>query len=162
MMRWILALLTWSLLIAPLAKAGGPIPFLFMPAQQGTAPYIWIGGGGDSNWNNTANWSTGVVPGSGQVAIFDDHCSGASCNVTVNVDPNVGGVDMKSTYTGTITQSAGVIITVGSSGWLQAGGTFVGSSSTIMMTNFGKLNLQGGSFTSTSGILQFGGNAGGT
>ena len=114
------------------------------------APYIWDGGGVDANWNTPQNWSTDVVPGAGDVAIFNSICA-TSCLATINVDPNVAGIDIQADYTGTITQSAGIATTVGASGYIQAAGTFVGGNSTIDLN--GPFTLSGGSFTSTSGTM---------
>ena len=42
------------------------------------------------------------------------------------MDVDVLGIDINAGYTGTITQASGVGITVGTSGYNQAAGTFVG------------------------------------
>lgn len=119
-----------------------------------SSPFSWIGGGGNANWNNGANWAGGSAPTTNDVAIFDNSCSGADCNVTVNADIDVKGIDIKSTYTGTITQASTKTITVGSSNWSQAGGTFAGGDSGINVNGF--FSLTGGTFTSTSGTLYVG------
>ena len=112
-----------------------------------------------ANWNNTANWSlssggTGNagVPGANDVAIFD---GGGGANGNCNVDATVnqtgtGGFNIGSGYSGTISQGA-VTITVGSTGWTQAGGTFNGGSNPIAIN--GPVALSGGTFKSTSGTL---------
>lgn len=114
-------------------------------------PFNWTGAGGNSNWNTAANWSGGVAPNSTQVPTFNSTYCGATCNATVNVDPNVRGVRTTSGYFGTITQNAGVAMTIGSSGWIQNGGTFSGAASSITIN--GSFALNAGGFTSTSGTL---------
>jgi hypothetical protein len=106
--------------------------------------------GGTGGWNNTNNWSTASgstsgasVPGASDIAIFDNNSP--SCTTDANV--NVLGISITSGYTGTITQGA-FTITVGSSSWTQAGGTFTGSASSISAVSF---TLSGGTFNSTSG-----------
>lgn len=113
------------------------------------AAFTWLGKGGNTNWNTTANWSTGVQPGAANTALFDGNCT--QCNATVNVDPNVQGVIIGSGYTGTITQSAGVSFTVGNLGWNQAAGTFTGGNSAMAIGK--EFIMTGGNFSSTSGIL---------
>ena len=114
---------------------------------------VWTGAV-DNNWNNANNWSPSGVPGSGDIAIFDNTCT--RCDMTINATVNVLGIDMRSTYTGTITHSTHTI-TVGASGWLQAGGTFNGGSGGINITNNtgNAFTLTNGTFRSTSGYLSF-------
>lgn len=114
-------------------------------------PFHWSGAGGDTNWNNALNWSGGVVPGASDTAAFSNAYCGANCNATFNVNPNVRGIRLLSDYTGTITQPSGVAISIGSLGWVQNGGTFLGSdaSQTILNT----LIVNAGSFRATSGLL---------
>ena len=126
--------------------------------QAGAADRYWIATSA-ANWNNTANWSlssggTGNagVPGAGDVAIFDG-AGGANgdCNIDATVSQTTGGgFNIGSGYSGTISQGA-VTITVGSTGWTQAGGTFNGGSNPININ--GPVALSGGTFTSTSGTL---------
>jgi len=115
----------------------------------------WIATSG-ANWNNTANWSatsggTGgaSVPGNNDVAFFDG-AGGANGDCNINATVNVGGsggLNIGSGYGGTITQGA-FTITVGSTGWTQAGGTFTGSAAG--MTLNGAFALSGGTFNAGS------------
>ncbi len=112
----------------------------------------WNGGGATNNWNLAGNWVGGLVPGAGDVATFD----GTSAkNATVNVSINVAGIDIQGTYLGVISQAAGSTVTIGASGFSEAGGTFTGGADPITIT--GPFSLTGGSFTSTSGTLSVSG-----
>jgi hypothetical protein len=117
-----------------------------------TAPFTWIGGGGNSNWSNTANWSTGVVPGGADTAIFDNNCVGANCNATINVAIDIGGIDMKSTYTGTITQGA-VNVILNGGGLAIAGGTLSGSTN-LFRVRLGTITLSGGTWTAGNQTIE--------
>ncbi len=113
------------------------------------ATRTWDGGGGaDTNWNTAANWSSNSIPGSSDTARFDNSSSN---NCTINVNIDVQGIDIRSTYTGTITQSSGKTVTVGTADFSQAGGTFTGGDSTIDCND--RFTLSGGTFTATSGTL---------
>lgn len=114
--------------------------------------FTWVGLGGDSNWNTPSNWSTGVVPSTSDSATFDDHCI-SNCDPTINVGISIGGINIKNTYSGVITQASGNSITIGASGWSQTAGTFSGSDAAITMN--GPFVLTGGSFTSTSTTITF-------
>ncbi len=59
---------------------------------------------------------------------------------------------MQTGYVGTITQSSGISVLVGASGWTQNAGTFLGSNTNITIND--RLTLNGGAFTSTSAILE--------
>jgi hypothetical protein len=111
-------------------------------------PYTWIGLGVDANWTTPANWYGGQAPGLSNVAIFDNNCI-SNCNPTIDAAISIRGVNLKSTYAGTVTQGAGNTITIGSSGWNQAGGFFSGGNSAVTMN--GPFSLSGGTYTATSG-----------
>ena len=111
------------------------------------ATRTWTGLGVTNNWNDAANWSGGLIPGAADVATFDGT---SSKNAIVNVAVNVGGVSIAG-YGGTITQAAGIAVTVGATGWTQAGGTFVGG--TAAFTLNGPYQLTSGGYTTTSGTM---------
>ncbi|MGB9911095.1 MAG: hypothetical protein ACPLKP_00590, partial [Microgenomates group bacterium] len=131
--------------------------FLFSPSFVLAANKTWDGGGtdqtcggnpGDGNkWSCVYNWSGDTLPTSSDVAIFDN-TSSKNCVIDVNI--TLVGLTINSGYSGTITQNAEITLTT--SGFTQYGGSFVGGSQKIDI-NDGSFNLQGGSFTSTSGIL---------
>ncbi|MEP7265254.1 MAG: T9SS type A sorting domain-containing protein [Bacteroidota bacterium] len=114
---------------------------------------VWTNGNGNNNWSDPLNWNTGAVPGTNDIATF----STSSANCSINANVSVSGISIASGYSGIVTQPAGKTITLASSGFNQAGGTFVGGTSTIDI-NSGTFTLSGGAFTSTSGGLYIGGN----
>lgn len=136
-------------LVLMIALFGGA--FWYVKQAQGVTR-TWDGGGADANWNTPANWSGDTVPTSADVAQFDGTCA-SNCSPTINVTLSSGsapaGINMASDYAGTITQAAA--FAVGTSGWIQNGGTFIGGSQTITLN--GDITLAGGTFTSTSGTL---------
>jgi hypothetical protein len=120
--------------------------FLFLSHRVAAVNRIWDGGGPNNNWSEPLNWSGDIVPGSVDVAVFD---STSSKDATIDVNVNVAGINIAAGYSGTITQAAGVNLTVGTSDFTQAGGTFNGGSGT---TTFGdRFNQTGGTFIATSG-----------
>ena len=123
----------------------------------------WDGGGTDgtcggagtaNNWSCSANWSGDTAPTASDVAIFDGT---STKNATITSAVNVAGISINSGYTGTITQSGSNTITIGSSNYSQADGTFTGGSGTIDLNGY--FTLSGGTFTSTTGTLEVGRNA---
>lgn len=110
------------------------------------------GGAGDGNkWSCAANWSGDVAPGASDIAVFD---TTSTKDVTIASNISVAGISINAGYTGTITQTSTFTVTVGSSHYSQADGTFTGGSGTIDIN--GTFTLSGGTFTSTSGTLEVG------
>ena len=114
------------------------LPFLLvffaLPATASAATKYWIGANGGSFTSNS-NWSTTsggandtTAPGASDVATFD---GGTSTNAIISSAINVRGITMKAGYSGILTQSAGVQMVVGATGFLQSGGTFSGGNDTI-------------------------------
>ena len=117
-----------------------------------TYSYNWTGASGDGNFNTATNWSGGIVPTATDVVVFQNTYCGANCNASINVNSSVKGLQMLSPYTGTVTQAATRTLTVGTRGWKQFAGTFIGSNATIDIGS--KFNISSGaSFTSTSSTL---------
>ncbi len=122
----------------------------------------WVGTAG-GNTNDTANWSStdptsctgggASVPGPSDIAIFDADCDNSA---TINANLDVVGININTGYTGTITQNTGITVTVGTSNYIQADGTFSGGNSAIDIN--GDFTISGGSFTSTSGTMTISGS----
>jgi hypothetical protein len=132
---------------APYEITGPNSPSCTLAKVTGTNRY-WVATTPGGNWNTTANWSDESggaggfsVPGSGSVAIFD---GGGAGNCALDAAVDVAGINIGAGYSGTISQGA-VTITVGSTGWTQAGGAFSGSTSAITLN--GAFALSGGTFT---------------
>jgi autotransporter-associated beta strand protein len=85
---------------------------------------LWQGASGGL-WSVGSNWSLGAAPGSGDIATFDPSLTGGA-NTSSIIDSvfagSVDGVNIASGYTQTITENRN--LTVGASGFTQAGGTF--------------------------------------
>ena len=141
--------------LAGLLPLGAAVILLALVSAQPTiaATRTWTGLGATNNWNDTANWSGGVVPGAADVASFDGT---SSKNATMNVAVNVLGVSIGPGYGGTITQAAGIAATVGATGWTQSGGMFVGS--TAAFTVNGPFAISAGSYSATTATLSVSGN----
>ncbi|MBN8696071.1 MAG: hypothetical protein J0L87_06040 [Bacteroidetes bacterium] len=103
------------------------------------------------NWNVASNWTPAQVPGVNDIAVFNATKLG-SCVMNVNVD--IGGISVQSGYTGTISQSSGIKVKIGSQNAIFSAATFTGSATTTdsIIVN-GTFTLSGSNFTSTSGYL---------
>jgi len=130
-----------------------------LPARA--AVIVWDGGGATNAWSEGANWTGDVAPGAADIATFDG-TSTKNATIDAGFAGSVAGIDINTGYTGIITQAR--TITVGTSNYDQAAGTFTGSADT--MTVNGTFTLSSGTFTAPSGTLQLASNfthtAGGT
>ncbi|MFC1570730.1 beta strand repeat-containing protein, partial [Candidatus Omnitrophota bacterium] len=86
--------------------------------------YTWIGLGSGNLWSTPENWQT-AVPGSvghtGATAVFSN-ITAKDCIIDGAAPASVGGMEIQSGYTGTITQAVGTFTISGN--YSQAGGTF--------------------------------------
>lgn len=130
---------------------------VFISESSFSANRYWIGPSG-GNWNAAANWSNrsggasiSAIPGASDMVFFE-----GAANCTVDANLNVKGISIDATYSGTISVNSGVLITIASSGFTQAGGTFTGGNQEIRIN--GPFSLSGGIFNSTSGTLQVSSN----
>ncbi len=109
--------------------------------------------------NTAGNWTTtsggtcgtsvsGAVPGTSDIAVFD---SGCTYSATIDTNWNVGGITISTGYSGTITQAGIYSVTVGSSGFSQAAGTFVSNPSTNAFASPANFILTGGTFDRFTG-----------
>ena len=83
--------------------------------------YIWMGRT-DSDWNTGANWSGSAVPPTdGSVVVaFTGACQAeATCNAVTAGNVDVKGMWLYGSYVGTITQSPGNTVDVGTDRWIQ-------------------------------------------
>jgi len=148
--------------LIPLILALAGIP------SASAATRVWDGGGVTNAWSEAANWSGDVVPGVNDVATFDGTSTN---NATIDANGpqganiNVGILQIKAGYTGTITQepSVNVRLTVDFN-QSEPLSTFIGGSGDLDVDQ--NFLLTGGTFTSPSGRLLVGANfshtAGGT
>ena len=129
--------------------------FVFVIVRQAQgAIRTWDGEGtevscpGNSNgWSCAQNWSADTIPGSSDVATFDG-TSDKDATIDASFGGSVQGVDINSGYDGTITAARS--LTVGSSNFDQASGTWNGAAQTLDI-NDGSFTVSGGSHTATSG-----------
>ncbi|MBY0471963.1 Ig-like domain-containing protein [bacterium] len=124
--------------------------------------HTWTGASSNTWTNSTAaNWcgtvntpglsgtcaGASAVPGASDTAIIDDTCSSANCTPTVNYAASVAGLKIG----GSQLSQGGSALTIGSTGFTQTAGTFVGNATNITVN--GPFSGTGGSFTSTSATL---------
>jgi fibronectin-binding autotransporter adhesin len=121
--------------------------FFHLLGLQALPPFVWTGNGANSNWTTIENWSQNTVPGVGDTAIFGAYCT-TNCNPTIAANISVKGFNIESGYTGTITQPASITFSIGTDGWVQAGGTFAGGNSNVTIS--GPFTFSGGTYTATS------------
>ncbi len=119
-----------------------------------SANYYWIGSS-SGNWNSTTNWSlspggssVGVLPGNSDIVIFD---GSRNTNCTINLNVNVSGFIINSTYTSTVNINDGRTVTVMGYGFSQSSGIFTGNSGIVSI--YGVFDLVGGTFSYT-GLLE--------
>src|SRR5215469_12691811 len=112
---------------------------------------FWTNGAGTGIWSDGANWSSGSAPTGTDVATFDSAHSTASVTIDNAAVINTAGISIASTYTGTIDDSVNsVTMTLGTAGFVQAGGTFKAPNSNPGLDVAGNLTETGGTFTAAS------------
>src|SRR3990167_2285194 len=123
---------------------------ILYPQISSSATRTWDNGGGDGLWNTATNWSGDALPGSGDVATFNDT---TTTNSLFNVTSTIDGLSIASTYTGTITMAIiGLpLLTIGASGFSQAGGTFTMNSGVMKVG--GVFSQTGSSILNASGTI---------
>jgi hypothetical protein len=124
-----------------------------IPVLASARTIYWKGAGVDTKWSTVANWSGSVVPGAGDTALL----TGVSVkDATIPATTTVGGISITSAYTGTVSQSGGSILTVGTGSFVMGGGTFKGGSGyTVIQSG---LTLSGGVLVAPSRGLSVLGN----
>jgi hypothetical protein len=118
---------------------------------------VWTGAASTS-WSNASNWSPNSVPGVNDIALFNSNAPGTNNLCSIDDTVSVLGVIIDSSYTGTITDGY-YNLSIGSSGWTQAGGTFNGSPGSNHVSFYGPFVLNGGTFN--AGTYSFDGNGNG-
>lgn len=103
--------------------------------------------GNADGWSCAQNWSADTVPTASDIATFDN-TSDKDATIDAGFAGSVAGVDINSGYDGTITAARS--LTVGSSNFDQASGTWAGGSQTLDI-NDGSFTVSGGSHTGTTG-----------
>jgi autotransporter-associated beta strand protein/T5SS/PEP-CTERM-associated repeat protein len=142
---------------------------LCLSGGAAAADLTFNGAANDGNWNNTANWTTGVIPGAGDNAAIN-HGTNAGPNITTAVGEvsqfwvgtgagNSGSVTLATG--GTVTAGAWTVVgREGGSGTLtQSGGTFnQNGRSFIIGSNNGSVgifNQSGGTVNIAAGAEEF-------
>lgn len=159
------------LALAFLGLIGSASP-AFAACGDGASACFWIGGGANANWNTTGNWSntsggasSGTTPATGDSICFDSANSGAS---TINASRSILSINTAGTctggsasaYTGTITHSAAVTLTVtGNDAGANGGTTFLISSSSGWTAS--NATTSAVAFSATSGTITFTPNSSG-
>ena len=118
----------------------------FWNANQVHAAVITWEGDESNLWSVDGNWSGGTAPSTGDIATFDG-TGNTACTIDATI--SVAGIDMNSGYTNVITQAAA--ITIGSSHFDIASGTFSGGSQAIDLN--GNMVISGGTYQATSGSM---------
>lgn len=122
------------------------------------AERIWDGDGTTNNWTDAVNWTSNLVPGSGDTAKFGANSSpSGSKNATIDTDITIQGITMSLTgnsYQGTITQGSSNITINSTTGFIIESGVFSGGSGNITFsasnTDFNQI---GGTFIAPSGTM---------
>ena len=145
------------LLTAVLAAGIGALAF---PPSAAAAIRVWDGGGVTNNWSDAANWSGDVAPNLNDLVTFD----GTSTRDVVidaggpqGANVNIGILQIRAGYTGTITQAPGVNLRMTVDfNQSEPLSTFIGGSGDVDVDQ--NFFLSGGTFTAPAGRLFVGGN----
>lgn len=111
----------------------------------------WDGGGATTHWDDCDNWIGNVCPTGSDIAYFDGY---STKDALIDSNTSVGGLEIVSGYTGTITQGSGFTFSTGIID--QADGTFAGGDAAL--SDNGDFTLSGGSFTTTSALTTIDGD----
>ncbi|HLJ93479.1 MAG TPA: hypothetical protein VKU02_09850 [Gemmataceae bacterium] len=110
---------------------------------------VWSGASGvDLNWSDAKNWVGNVVPGPGDIAVFNNTANNGNSVVDPGFAGTIGGVILDSTWGATLTIQNTLTIT-GSSSW--ASGFINGG--TAGLVNTGTLTVTGPSNKYLGGLL---------
>src|SRR5690606_33352835 len=87
--------------------------------------FTWSGAGNDDRWDNPDNWFGGSVPLGMDEALFSGYC-GFACTATIDSDISVAGIDLDSSFAGTLIQEGASEIGISTIGYKQSSGLFEG------------------------------------
>jgi hypothetical protein len=120
----------------------------------------WTNGNNTGLWNDAANWSPTGVPSSADDVQFDA-TSSDNCFISTGGTVQVAAFTINSGYGGIVSQNAGTPLEMGD--FVQAGGSFVGSSSAVNSSILieGTFTKTGGTYTATNGKTTIGKDFGG-
>lgn len=122
---------------------------LLIPYFVQAATYTWDGGGATNNWSDCNNWSTNVCPTSADIAVFDG-TSTKDATVDATFGGSVAGLQINSGYSGTVTLARS--LTIGSSDFTLAAGTFAMGSNTLTLSS-ADFTMTGGTFSEGTGTV---------
>ncbi|MBI2192136.1 MAG: hypothetical protein HYU36_09140 [Planctomycetes bacterium] len=117
-----------------------------------TEVYVWSGEAADEAWSSSENWKGNRVPGQKAVVIFDE-TSSKNCNIGGSI--RVSGLHLLRGYHGNVTQAEKAALQIGSFGYKQEDGCFTGGDAPFKV--YGPFWLEGGLFSSPSGIFEVSG-----
>jgi hypothetical protein len=126
-------------------KVVGPGTWLGISSPNWTAPANWCGGANAT----LSNCIGGSTPNSGTIVLFDDLCS-VNCTISTSSNIIVSGIDIRSTFSGTINFGNNNLTTSGIKGYFQAGGTVSFGAGSLNINGGGPMRLYGGTFTASS------------
>jgi fibronectin-binding autotransporter adhesin len=142
---------------------------ILFPIGQASAQVVWSGSGDGSTWNDTANWTGGVLPGGSSIAQFG--VDGIATQIGLTSSQSIGSIRLAgdSLVSRTIGSAAGSAITLslaGSSGVLleNLSTTQTLTLSPVVGAGTGPMSvsLAAGSISTAAGGIVIGANLGGT
>jgi uncharacterized repeat protein (TIGR03803 family) len=114
----------------------------------------------DNNWSDSANWSNGLPPAPSQTVNFTNNSTVKDFTATVDAPFTIAGLDIDSSWGGTITNNSSLNVT---GNFTLASGTFGGNGVTTIAGNAsqwtgGTIDVSNGSFTNTGTLTYSGSN----
>lgn len=135
------------------------VTHFLLPGTAFAATIVWDGGGTDilcgagneNNWSCGYNWVGDVAPTAADRVIFDG-TSSKDAYIDAGFTNSIVGLSVQSLYTGTIYLTQNMLLTTGSNGFSQQGGTFVALTNTQMDVN-GNFTITGGTHVGATTLL---------
>ncbi|MFA6610034.1 MAG: GLUG motif-containing protein, partial [Candidatus Omnitrophota bacterium] len=107
--------------------------------------YVWDGGGSTNNMSEAANWNKDAVPGITD-KVFFNNTNTKNATIDGSFTAQINEMQIGSGYTGTVTQSNGLIV---NGDYYQSGTAFTGGTTLTVNGNF---TLAGGTFTAPASL----------